>query len=119
MGVSHWQAKADHMSTSDIIFIVVIVAVVAALVIWIATISARAKRMSAFSDARLATELQELAENPPEVTPMDQVRASERVAQVTVGPSKEVRLSELADLHSKSLISDDELAAARAKILAE
>jgi hypothetical protein len=33
--------------------------------------------------------------------------------------TKEARLTELAELHSKSLISDDELAAARAKILAE
>jgi hypothetical protein len=107
------------MTPSDIIFIVVIVAVVAALVIWIATISARAKRMSTAADARLATELQALAENPPPVTPMSEISASDRGGQVTVGPSKEVRLTELAELHSKSLISDDELAAARAKILAE
>ena len=107
------------MSPGDIIFIVVIVAVVAALVIWIATISARAKRMSTASDARLATELHALAENPPPATPMSEDGDSDPAEQVTVGPSKEVRLTELAALHSKSLISDDELAAARAKILAE
>jgi hypothetical protein len=107
------------MSTSDIIFIVVVVAVVAALVIWIATISVRAKRMSTAADARLATELQALAENPPPVTPMSEISASDRAGQVTAQPSKEVRLTELAELHSKSLISDDELADARAKILAE
>ncbi|HEX3680591.1 MAG TPA: hypothetical protein VHU90_12790 [Galbitalea sp.] len=107
------------MSPSDIIFIVVIVAVVAALAIWIATISARAKRMSSAADARLATELQTLAENPPPVTPMSEISAADRAGYVTDGPSKEVRLTELAELHSKSLISDEELAAARAKILAE
>jgi flagellar biosynthesis/type III secretory pathway M-ring protein FliF/YscJ len=107
------------MSTGDIVFIVAIVAVVAALVIWIATISARAKRMSAVSDARLATELQALAANPPAATPTEQENPSERAGQAAVADSKEDRLLELAELHSKSLISDDELATARAKILAE
>jgi hypothetical protein len=117
------------MSTSDIVFIVVIIAIVVALVIWIATISARAKRMSTASDALLAVQLEEIAANPPVATSLGQQASGERSERVmTAGGSsanngaastKEVRLTELADLHARGLISDDELATARAKILAE
>jgi hypothetical protein len=119
------------MSTGDILFIVVIIAIVAALVIWVVTISARAKRMSTASDAFLAAQLQELAANPPPATSIGLQASGERsesvmtAARNSANPkagassTKEARLTELAELHSKSLISDDELAAARAKILAE
>lgn len=118
------------MSTGDILFIVVIIAIVAALIIWIVTISARAKRMSTASDAFLAAQLEELAANPPAATIGLQAygERSERVATAAgngasprtgASSTKETRLTELAELHSKALISDDELATARAKILAE
>jgi hypothetical protein len=106
------------MSTGDIIFIVAIIAAVAALVIWIAIISARAKRLSAASDARLATELHVLAANPPAAAPPSLVTPTVHPYAVD-DSTKEERLSELADLRARSLISDDELATARAKILAE
>jgi len=114
------------------VFIVVVVVVVAALVIWIATISARAKRMSAASDARLAMQLQDIADNPPVTKPFAEETPAERSEQViamardddaspeTIAAStKAERLTELSDLHSKGSITDDELAAARARILAE
>jgi hypothetical protein len=108
------------MSTADIVFIVVVVVVVAVLVIWIAGISARAKRMSAASDARLAMELEGLAANPPAaVEPGPKPPSLENPAGPAVPSSKEVRLQELTGLHASGVISDDELAAARAKILAE
>ena len=116
----------------NIVFILAAVVVVAALVIWIATISARAKRMSAASDARLASQLQDIAANPPVSKPFNQETPAERSEQVVamardddatpealVASTKAERLTELSDLHSKGSITDDELAAARAKILAE
>jgi hypothetical protein len=118
--------------TGNVLFVVILIVVVAGLVIWIATISARAKRMSAASDARLAAQLQELAANPPATTPFAEETPAERSEQViamardddatpatVVSATKEERLAELAELHAKNAISDDELAAARAKILAE
>jgi uncharacterized membrane protein len=121
------------MTSTDTIFLVVLVVVVLALVIWIATISSRAKRISNASDARLAAQLADIAANPPAApkpfaaeTPAErseQVIAmaeddDETPAQVT-SATKESRLAELADLHAKGSITDDELATARAKILAE
>jgi hypothetical protein len=119
------------MSTSNIIFIVAVIVVVAALVIWIVTISARAKRMSAASDAQLAIQLEELAANPPAAPLIGQQHSGERSesvmttgdddasSQTDAASTKEGRLAELAALHAKGVISDDELTVARAKILAE
>jgi sensor histidine kinase regulating citrate/malate metabolism len=117
---------------SDVLFVVILIVVVVALVIWIATISSRAKRMSAASDARLAAQLQDVANNPPVVKPFDQETPAERSEQVIamasdddatpaeiVARTKEERLTELSALHAKGSITDDELAAARARILAE
>ena len=106
------------MSTGDIIFIVAIAAIVAALIIWIVVISARAKRMSAASDARLAVELEGLAADPPAPAPPGLTSPADSPQQTADG-SKEDRLTELATLRGRGLISDDELATARAKILAE
>jgi cytoskeletal protein RodZ len=116
----------------SVLFVVVLIVVVVGLVIWIATISARAKRMSTASDARLAVQLQEIATNPPVTKPFDQETPAERSDAVIEAASdddatsstiaartKEERLTELADLHAKGAISADELASARAKILAE
>jgi cytoskeletal protein RodZ len=118
--------------TGNVLFVVVLIVIVIALVIWIATISSRAKRMSAASDARLATQLQEIANNPPPTKPFDAETPAERSEQVIAmardddaspeaitSSTKEERLAELGELHTKGTITDDELAAARAKILAE
>jgi sensor histidine kinase regulating citrate/malate metabolism len=117
---------------ANILFVVVVIVVAAALVIWIATISSRAKRMSSASDARLVSQLQDVANNPPATKPFADETSAERSEQViamaqddddtpaaVVASTKAERLTELADLHSKGTITDDELAAARAKILAE
>jgi hypothetical protein len=118
--------------SGNVLFVVVLIVVVVGLVIWIASISARAKRMSAASDARLAAQLSELAANPPVDKPFDEETPAERSEQViaaardddatpaeVIASSKEDRLTELEALHAKGAISDTELAAARAKILAE
>jgi hypothetical protein len=135
MGVNHTvrtNGKYTDMSTGNILFVVVLIVVVAALVIWIATISARAKRMSAASDARLAAQLQSIASNPPVAKPFEQETPAERSEQVIAMAhdddetpaaiavsTKAERLVELSELHAKGAITDGELAAARAKILAE
>ncbi len=64
--------------SGNVLFIVVLIVVVVGLVIWITSISARAKRMSATSDARLAAQLQEIAANPPVTKPFDQETPAER-----------------------------------------
>jgi cytoskeletal protein RodZ len=121
------------MSSSNILFLVVIIVVIVGLVIWIASISARAKRVSAASDARLASQLAELAANPPTPDkPFEQETPAERSAQVIAmaeddeealaqiaSSTKASRLAELSELHAAGTITDDELAAARAKILSE
>ena len=120
------------VGTTSLLFVMVLVVVVAGLVIWIVTISARAKRMSEASDARLAAQLKEIADNPPVAKPFEQETPAERSEQViamasdedltpaaVVASTKEDRLAELADLHTRGTITDDELAIARAKILAE
>jgi hypothetical protein len=77
--------------------------------------------------------LADLARNPPvPPKPFDEETPAERSAQViaaaepddetpaqVTATTKAERLAELADLHAKGSITDDELAAARAKILAE
>jgi uncharacterized membrane protein len=121
------------MTTSNLIFLLVFLVVIVALVLWILNISARAKRVSAASDARLAAQLSEIAKNPPVAPkPFDQETPAERSEQVIAmaepddetpaqiaKSTKEERLAELADLHARGSITDDELAAARATILAE
>jgi Short C-terminal domain len=123
------------MST-NLIFAIVFGVVVIALVVWIVTIYRRAKQVSDASDARLnarlyaaAAELptssgdQALATPPravvaPVPDSVAPVPAPESADAAPTGP-KEQRLAELGDLHQRGLISDDELAAARAKILAD
>jgi predicted PurR-regulated permease PerM len=122
------------MSPSTTIFVVVIIVVVVALVLWIASISRRAQRLSNASDERLAAQLQDVAKNLPPTTPFEVETSAQRSAQViamatddendpssvaTPAATKESRLAEVMDLHSRGLISDEELATARAKILAE
>ena len=117
----------------NVIFVVVVIVVVVGLVIWIAIVSRRAKANAAASDARLAVQLQAAAQDLPATKAFADETPAERSAAVveagtdpdlvpedaTPPATKATRLAELADLHTKGLISDDELAAARAKILAE
>ncbi len=118
--------------SGNVLFAVVLIVVVIGLVIWIASISSRAKRMSAASDERLAAQLRDIAANPPATKPFDEETPAERSQAVIeaatdddetpaqiAAKTKAERLTELSDLHAKGAISDDELAAARAKILAE
>jgi len=120
--------------TSNVVFTLVFVVVIIALIIWIVAISQRAKKASADSDARLATQLQAFAAELPEKskdfadeTPAERsdavIAAAEDPTLVPEDASplnlKASRLAELSDLHDKGLISDEELAMARAKILAE
>lgn len=121
------------MVASDIVFVVIFIVVIVGLVVWIASISRRAKQASLASDNRVAMQLKaSMADLPPTKSFADETPA-ERNANIiadgtdaslvpedaTPAALKETRLSELADLHTRGLISDDELAAARAKILAE
>jgi uncharacterized membrane protein len=120
------------MNTANILYVVALVVVIVVIVIWIASISRRAKRMSDASDARLASALADIANNPPATKPFTQETPAERSEQVVAmaedddetpaqitSSTKESRLAELAELHAKGSISDEELATARAKILAE
>jgi hypothetical protein len=123
----------------NLIFAIVFGVIVVALVVWIAVIYSRAKQVSDASDARLnarlyaaaATLPSESASDEDTRTPADsQPPLSKPAAPVVrypmpgspdAAPSgpKDARLAELGDLHERGLISDGELAAARAKILAE
>jgi type II secretory pathway pseudopilin PulG len=121
------------MDSSGIIVVVVFVVVIAGLVLWIASISRRAKQSSAASDQRIAQQLQAAMVDLPPTKPFADETAAERNANIIsdgtdpaldpedASPAalKETRLAELGDLHARGLISDDELATARAKILAE
>jgi hypothetical protein len=121
------------MGISDILFVVIFIAVIVGLVIWIAGISRRAKQASAASDDRVAQQLQAALADLPKAKPLADETPAERGANLIADGAdpalvpedaspaalKETRLDELADLHTRGLISDDELAAARANILAE
>jgi sensor histidine kinase regulating citrate/malate metabolism len=120
------------MTSANLLFLVVLIVVVVGLIIWIVSISARAKRASAASDARLVAQLGEIAKNPPAAKAFEDETPAQRSEQViamardddatpavVVNSTKEERLAELADLRAKGSITDDELATARAKILAE
>jgi uncharacterized membrane protein len=131
MGTTWRRVKRIDMN-SNVLFVVVLIVVVAIIVIWIAMISARAKRISAASDARLAAQLQDMVNNPEaakafaDETPAERseqvitmARQDDAIPPVLISSTKEERLAELSDLHAKGAITDDELTAARAKILAE
>ncbi|HEX4442243.1 MAG TPA: SHOCT domain-containing protein [Galbitalea sp.] len=110
----------------NIIFAVVFGVIVVALVIWIVTIYRRARRVSDASDARLNSRLYAAVAELPEVpqgapTQAPTVAPKPLADPVDAAPSgpKESRLAELADLHARGLITDEELTTARAKVLAE
>jgi cytoskeletal protein RodZ len=119
--------------TLNVLITVIFVIVVVAIVVWIVTVSLRARRASEASDARLASQLQMIADNPPAAKPFASETPAERSEAVvaaaedptlvpedaTPASLKAERLAELGELHAKGLISDEELATARAKILAE
>lgn len=117
----------------NVLFTVIFVVVIIGLVGWIVMVSVRARRANAASDARLAAQLQMIAAEPPKAKSFADETPAEKSAAVvaaaedpTLVPEdaspanlKASRLAELGDLHDKGLISDEELATARAKILAE
>jgi hypothetical protein len=121
------------MATSDILFVVIFVVVIVGLVVWIASISRRARQASAASDDRVAMQLKAAMADLPPTKPFTDETPAERSANIIADGTdaslvpedaspaalKETRLAELADLRTRGLISDDELATARAKILAE
>jgi Short C-terminal domain len=119
--------------TANIIFAVVFGIIVVSLVVWVVTIFRRANRVTSASDARLTARLYAAASELP-TTPAEGSAESGAVAgppelplqnpllnPLDAPPSgpKEKRLAELAGLHDRGLISDEELTAARSKILAE
>jgi hypothetical protein len=135
-------------ATINVLFVVVAVLVIAGLVTWIVIVVRRASRITRTGDARLAAELQSAVRNPPAAAnpsvdvapvavpsvmgPFDPVLpvmggASDAVATPSVSPvpdaapvdGVEARLTRLDGLHARGVITDRELAEARAKILAE
>jgi hypothetical protein len=126
-----------NTATENAIFIVGSVIIVAGLVIWVAILVRRASRVSRASDIRLATDIASLA--APDKDANSQVPASPTGSSIAwdtlpwdqpqspaptplaelPANSLEGRLAELSDLHARGLITDDELATARAKVLAE
>jgi hypothetical protein len=119
--------------TADIIFAVVFGILVISLIVWVVTIFRRANRVTNASDARLTARLYAAASELPTTTaeggaesvaaagPPEMPQQNPLLNPLDAPPSgpKETRLAELAGLHDRGLISDDELASARAKILAE
>ena len=116
----------------DLIFTIVFAVIVLALLIWIVAIYRRAKRATDASDARLNARLYAAVSSLPETTghaqttsgapqPDPVADALDGAPSIDATPSgrKDERLAELDDLHGRGLITDDELAAARARILAE
>jgi hypothetical protein len=111
--------------TTDEIFLLVFGLVAAALIIWVIVIVRRAQGITNASESRLNTRLY-AAVNDSTLTdvpaaPIAPAPIASAAAPKGTAPSgsKETRLAELSDLHDRGLIDENELAAARAKILAE
>lgn len=124
---------------ANILFGVIFGVVALGLIVWVIVIVRRARTITEASDSRLSARLYAAANEPTEpdairgavpepvegaatkstpaiLTPVD---STTNPADVKATGPKEARLAELADLHERGLITDDELAAARSKILAE
>jgi hypothetical protein len=114
-------------ATINVLFVVVAVLVVAGLVTWVVLVVRRASSNTRTGDARLAAELQSAVRNPPVAGPTPTVVAPDAApVSPATGASDaspvddiEARLARLAGLHARGVITDRELAEARAKILAE
>jgi hypothetical protein len=125
-----------NTTTANTIFFVVTPIVVIGLTVWIVIFLRRASRITGASNNRLVTDIASL--RPPTAGATPQVPASVTGSSIAwdtlpwgepqaptrpvVEPpasSIEGKLAELNDLHARKLISDEELAVARAKVLAE
>lgn len=126
-----------NTATENAIFIVGTVIIVGGLVIWLVVFARRAARIARASDIRLATDIASLAAPDKDASP--QVPASDTGSSIAwdtlpwdqpqsaaldpvaepAANTLEGRLAELKELHDRGLITDDELAAARAKVLAD
>ena len=123
-------------ATANTIFFVVTPIVAVGLTVWIVIFLRRASRIAGARNSRLANDIASLT--PPTAGETPQVPASATGSSiawdmlpwsepqtparpVAEPPSNSIegKLAELADLHARKLISDEELAVARAKILAE
>lgn len=95
---------------ATIVVIVIVISIVVAIM--------RAKKVvdSGHNPLTLQTELELKVLDSAALAPGG---ASPTVDPSPAGESIEARLQKLADLHEKQLISDEELAAARAKVLAQ
>ena len=118
--------------SANILFGIIFGVIAVGLIVWVVVIVRRARNITKASDstlnARLYAAVNEQVKHdsvtgptatkstPAILTPVDST-TDPSDAKAT-GP-KEARLAELADLHERGLISDDELAAARSKILSE
>jgi hypothetical protein len=126
-----------NTATENAIFIVGTVIIVSGLITWLVVFARRAARFSRASDIRLATDIASLAAPDKDASPQIPASATgssiawdtlpwdqpqSATPQPVAGPaasSIEGRLAELNDLHARKLITDEELAAARAKVLAD
>jgi hypothetical protein len=130
-------------ANTDVAFIAGTAVVLVGLAIWIAVFFRRASRIVRSGSGRLDDSLSSLSPPPAGMAP--QIPASSTGSSIAwdtlpwndpqvadrrdvdpaadsstpVPGSIESRLAELGELHARHLISDDELAAARAKVLAE
>lgn len=112
--------------SGDVIFGVVFGLVAVGLIVWVVVIVLRARSVTGASDERLNSRLYAALNNLPQDDASIPKKLPPAPGKAPVDPAdaapsgpKEARLAELSDLHARGLISDDELAAARAKILAE
>jgi hypothetical protein len=125
-----------NTATANLVFIVGAVVVLGGLGTWITIFLRNASRIARASDGRLVTDLAALSAPPTGSSP--QVPASSTGSSIAwdnlpwsepqtapkpvVAPaagSAEGKLAELNDLHARGLITDEELATARAKVLAD
>jgi hypothetical protein len=126
-----------NTATENAVFIVGTVIIVAGIAVWLVVLARRASRAARASDIRLATDIASLAAPDKDATPhlpasatgssiaWDTLPWDQPQSEAPAPPAEPAantlagRLAELNDLHARKLITDEELAAARAKVLAE
>ena len=112
--------------SANLVFGIIAGLVAIGLIIWVVVIVVRARQVTGASEDRLNARLYAAMNNlPPNEAsipkPLPPKNGAPAAGSASSSPveTKESRLAGLTDLHDRGLISDDELAAARAKILAE
>jgi hypothetical protein len=123
-------------ATANTGFFVVTTIVAVGLTVWIVIFLRRASRITGARASRLTSDIASLA--PPSEGPTPQVPASATGSSIawdtlpwsapqppahpiTDPPTNSIesKLAQLGDLHARNLISDEELAVARARVLSE